>query len=80
MHAEFKRCYRIFLLLRKKNILKLQIIYGNLIYQSKVGKYEEAPWDGFYNSKKLPVGSYYYIIEYNDGFTTNKTGIVTIIE
>jgi gliding motility-associated-like protein len=39
-----------------------------------------VPWDGKYDNKDLPVGSYYYIIDFNDALDTpNATGIVTII-
>ncbi len=39
-----------------------------------------TPWDGKYNGEDLPVGSYYYIIEFNDAENTpNATGTVTII-
>ena len=53
--------------------------WGNLIYQSTEGLYETKPWDGKYNNEKMPVGSYYFVIEYNDEFTENITGIVTLI-
>jgi hypothetical protein len=33
-----------------------------------------------YNEEELPVGSYYFIIEYNDDFTQSKTGIVSILK
>ena len=38
---------------------------GNLIYQS-YGKYK--PWDGKFNGKDLPIGTYYYTIYFNDDF------------
>ena len=38
------------------------------------------PWDGTFNGQELPVGSYYYIIEYNDNTTEKTNGIVTIIK
>jgi gliding motility-associated-like protein len=39
------------------------------------------PWDGRFDNKDLPVGSYYYIIDFNDALDTpNATGIVTIIK
>jgi gliding motility-associated-like protein len=63
-----------------KNVVTIYNRWGNQIYQSKSGQYELTPWDGYYNNEKLPVSSYYFIIEYNDGLTTNKTGIITLIE
>lgn len=37
------------------------------------------PWDGTYNGQNMPLGSYYYIIDYNDGTTEPAKGTVTII-
>lgn len=36
--------------------------YGKLVFQS-VGY--SKPWDGLYNGAHLPVGTYYYVIDYN---------------
>jgi len=36
--------------------------YGKLVFQS-VGY--SKPWDGFYNGAHLPVGTYYYVIDFN---------------
>lgn len=49
--------------------------YGSLVYQSK--GYSKA-WDGLFNNKLLPVGTYYYLIDLN---TNNKkfSGDITII-
>jgi gliding motility-associated-like protein len=63
-----------------KNIVTIYNRWGNRIYQSNEGKYEENPWDGKYNGVDLPVSSYYFTIEYNDGFTENKIGLVSIIK
>jgi gliding motility-associated-like protein len=62
-----------------ENVVSIYNRWGSLIYQSKAGQYETNPWDGTFKSEKMPVGSYYFIIEYNDNFTENKTGIVTLI-
>jgi gliding motility-associated-like protein len=62
-----------------ENVVSIYNRWGNLIFQSKTGQYETNPWDGKYNNEKMPVGSYYFIIDYNDGQTDNKTGIVTLI-
>ena len=49
--------------------------YGTLVFSS-VGY--GTPWDGTYNGKPLPVGTYYYIIDPKNG--GNKlTGSVTIL-
>ena len=63
-----------------KNIVYIYNRWGNIIYQSQQGKYEANSWDGKYDEKPMPVGSYYFIIEFNDGQTQNKTGIVSIIK
>jgi gliding motility-associated-like protein len=54
--------------------------WGNLLYQTPEGSYESNPWNGTFNDEELPVGSYYFIIEFNDGFTTSKSGIVSILK
>jgi gliding motility-associated-like protein len=49
--------------------------YGTLVFSS-IGY--GTPWDGTYNGKSLPVGTYYYIIDPKNG--GNKlTGSVTIL-
>jgi large repetitive protein len=53
--------------------------WGTKIYESETGKYTSNPWDGTYEGKKLPVASYYYVIELNNEKIKNKTGTVTII-
>jgi gliding motility-associated-like protein len=63
-----------------KNVVTIFNRWGNQIYQSKAGQYESTPWDGNFNEQQMPVGSYYYIIEYNDNNTENTTGIVSIIK
>jgi gliding motility-associated-like protein len=63
-----------------ENVVNIYNRWGNLIYQSKAGQYETNSWDGKYDSKDLPVGSYYFIIEFNDNFTESKTGIVSILK
>jgi gliding motility-associated-like protein len=49
--------------------------YGQLLFESH--GYTQ-PWDGTYNGKPLPAGTYYYIIEVN-GLLNPKTGYVTIL-
>lgn len=49
--------------------------WGNEIYES-VGY--NKPWDGTYNNKPLPMGSYYYVIDYRDG-TEPLNGVITLI-
>lgn len=49
--------------------------WGNLVFSSD--GYTE-PWDGKYNGKLLPAGTYYYIIDLGDG-SGQKAGPVSII-
>jgi gliding motility-associated-like protein len=49
--------------------------WGEQIFYS-VG-YNE-PWDGTYNGNLLPMGSYFYIIDLNEG-SKPTTGAVTIL-
>jgi gliding motility-associated-like protein len=52
--------------------------WGILLFKSPPGYTEK--WDGQFNNKNLPVGTYYYIIELNDpNFKNPITGPVTII-
>lgn len=51
--------------------------WGQLLFESNG---YAIPWDGKYKGEYLPVGSYYYIIELNDGKNSpNVRGTVTII-
>lgn len=49
--------------------------WGNKIFES-VG-YQE-PWDGTYENKDLPMGTFYYVIDFRDG-TDPINGTVTLI-
>ncbi len=51
--------------------------YGEHLYHST--GYGQA-WDGTYNTKSLPFGTYYYIINLNDGTSTRLSGYVAIIK
>ena len=55
--------------------------WGNIIFTSDKGNYNQRRWDGTYNGELLPVGSYYFIIEYNneDPDNNSETGTVSII-
>jgi gliding motility-associated-like protein len=52
--------------------------WGALLYESIPGAYNSKPWNGTFNGNTLPVGSYYYIIDFNSGKESAK-GIVSII-
>ncbi len=48
---------------------------GQAVYKSKEGY---TPWDGTYNGRPLPMGTYFYIIDLKDGKNVYK-GTITII-
>jgi gliding motility-associated-like protein len=50
--------------------------WGNQIFESKG---YTTPWDGTYNGNLLPTGSYYFLINLNDGESEPITGTVTVI-
>ena len=62
------------------NVVSIYNRWGSKVFESASGTYNENPWNGSHNGNKLPVGSYYYIIEFNDNYTPNTTGIVSIIK
>ena len=52
---------------------------GQRVFYSR-GYTDDRRWDGTYNGRELPVGTYYYVITLNDGFGTRPvTGPVTIV-
>jgi gliding motility-associated-like protein len=50
--------------------------WGNLLYETTNGSY--TPWDGYYEGRRLPSATYYYIINLNNG-DAPYTGPVTIV-
>ncbi|MBV6485583.1 MAG: hypothetical protein KFKLKKLM_02153 [Flavobacteriales bacterium] len=50
--------------------------WGELLYRSTAYKND---WNGTYNGENLPVGTYYYVIELNDGKTKPFTGPLTVL-
>ncbi|MCQ2959261.1 MAG: gliding motility-associated C-terminal domain-containing protein [Bacteroidales bacterium] len=54
--------------------------WGTKVYENKY-EYYSHPWDGTAsNGNPLPMGTYYYVIEYNDKENTpTKTGSVSIL-
>ena len=62
------------------NVVSVYNRLGNKVFEAQQGSYNQMPWDGTFNGQELPVGSYYYIIEYNDNTTEKTNGIVTIIK
>jgi gliding motility-associated-like protein len=62
------------------------IIYdrlGNTVYEfaaSESNPYKNNAWDGTKKGENLPVASYYFVVNPNDGKATIKKGTVTIIK
>ena len=53
--------------------------WGELLFYSK-GYPPSERWDGTYKGKKLPTGTYYYVIKLNDPIETEPiTGPITIV-
>ena len=57
--------------------------WGNLIFEhfsnDGANPYNDNRWDGTYNGENLPVGSYYYVIQFNDRDNNIATGSVSIV-
>jgi gliding motility-associated-like protein len=51
--------------------------WGNLVFEQK-GTY--SPWDGTYDSRALPAGTYYYIINLNYLDRAPVTGTINILK
>jgi gliding motility-associated-like protein len=65
------------------NVVRIYNRWGNLIYEhdsSKDGAYSANAWDGTYKGEALPVGSYYFAIEFNNEDKDTSTGTVTILK
>jgi len=61
------------------NVVRVYNRWGNLLFESKPGLYDENRWNGMFKDKLLPIGSYFYIIEFNDSENGSMTGSVSII-
>jgi gliding motility-associated-like protein len=53
--------------------------WGEKVFESKRGDKYSTQFNGTYNGKDLPVGTYYYVIEFNDGENEPVTGPLTIL-
>lgn len=59
-------------------VIEIYDQWGTLVWRSEPG-YPE-PWDGrTMNGKLVPVDSYHFVIDFNDGTTDPLTGIVTVL-
>jgi gliding motility-associated-like protein len=61
------------------NVVTVFNRWGAKLYESKKGNYASKPWDGKYEGSALPVGSYYFIIDFNLPDVEPIEGIVSII-
>lgn len=62
------------------SVVKIYNRWGNLLFESEPGLYGQKKWNGNYDEKRLPVGSYYFIIEFNDDENGAMSGSVSIID
>ena len=51
--------------------------WGSIVYET-VGGLSYQPWDGTKDGEPLPVGTYYYVIDLNNG-DNPQTGPITIL-
>ncbi|MFN4233195.1 MAG: gliding motility-associated C-terminal domain-containing protein [Bacteroidia bacterium] len=58
------------------NVVEVYNRWGELLFRSEG---YEVPWDGRYNGKELPVGTYYYVIDLRDERYKPYTGPITIM-
>ncbi|MFY9242427.1 MAG: cadherin-like domain-containing protein [Polaribacter sp.] len=53
---------------------------GNEVYNySNNGRTNPIWWDGTYNGNPVPVGVYYYTLDFNDGVTKPRTNFIQLI-
>jgi gliding motility-associated-like protein len=48
-----------------QNVVRVFNRWGNLVFESPQGDYNNNRWNGTFKGELLPVGSFYYIIEPN---------------
>lgn len=58
------------------HVVEIYNRWGELLYRAT--NYQND-WDGTYNGENLPVGTYYFVIELNDGKTKPFTGPLTVL-
>lgn len=58
------------------NVVEIYNRWGKLLFHADGYKQN---WDGKYEGDELPIGTYYYIIELNDGLTEPFTGPITVL-
>jgi len=58
------------------NTVEIYNRWGELLFHEDGYKQD---WDGTYNGKNLPIGTYYYVIDLKSDMTTPYTGPITIL-
>ncbi len=58
------------------HVVEIYNRWGELLFRTT--KYQND-WDGTFNGENLPIGTYYYVIELNDGKTKPFTGPLTVL-
>lgn len=69
-------------LLYPNNKVKIFNRWGALLWEhdsAQQGPYMDNPWDGIHKGELLPLGSYLFIIEFNDGNDGKINGAVSIL-
>jgi gliding motility-associated-like protein len=61
-----------------KSTVSIYSRWGDKLYESKTGDYANSAWDGSFEGKAMPVGSYYFIIDTGTDAEELK-GIVSIV-
>jgi gliding motility-associated-like protein len=61
-----------------KSTVSVYSRWGDKLYESKTGDYANSAWDGTFEGKAMPVGSYYFIIDTGTDAEDLK-GIVSIV-
>jgi gliding motility-associated-like protein len=64
------------------NVVYVYNRWGSLIFEHNSqdnGPYNANQWDGTYNGNPLPVGSYFFVIDFNNAAQESATGAVSII-
>lgn len=58
------------------HVVEIYNRWGEMLFRSD--DYQND-WDGTYNGQQLPIGTYYYVIDLNDGKNKPFTGPITIL-
>lgn len=61
------------------NVVTIYNRWGNVLYESEKGSYSSKPWSGKYREEAMPVGSYYFIIDFGVKELEPLKGVVSII-